>query len=230
MRIEDFRMLPREPFERAVNEVKEGKATTPYQLALMTEKEKVVAFIQLTKNTLDTLETYLKTKQTSKYLFSLDHRDKPITQRQLNYCLKKLWERSFPKHKAESKNIYWHLLRKYLITSMLNQKIDTTVIKLIVGKSVGVDLETYLQRVNLSEEFVKVLPFVELGNFIAVQPRTLEQQRQRELVLIETIKILKEKLEKLTGETIQITIPVKTELPSAEELADLLNGNGNNHS
>lgn len=230
LRVEDFSELLREPFEKAVKEVKEGKATTPYGLKIETGKEKIIARAQLTQNTIEVLSTYLKMKETSKYLFSENHREEHITPRQLNYCLKRLWEKAYPRHKKESDNIHWHLLRKYLITMMLNNDIDTTAIKLVVGKSVNIDLKTYLQKVNLSNEFIKVLPYVELGSFIAIQPRTLEQQRARELMMIEAIKQLADKLEKVTGERPKVSIPLKEEVPTTEELKDLFNGNNDKKS
>jgi len=81
---------------------------------------------------------------------------------------------------------------------MLKQKIPMESIKLIVGKATKTDIQTYIQEHNLAEEFILVLPFVELGNFIAVQPRSLEQQRQRELIYIQTVQKLLDKVEELT--------------------------------
>lgn len=224
-RVEDFSELLRKPFEKAVKEVKVNKKPTPYQVKIQTEKEKVVAYIQLTRNTIDVLDTYLKTKETSKYLFSEDHRENHITPRQLNYCLKRLWEKAFPKHKSESQNVHWHLLRKYLMTRMFENDIDMTAIKIIVGKSVDVSIKTYLQSVNLSRQFVKVLPFVELGEFIAVQPRTLEEQRQRELMYQQAIKRLLDSIEELTGKRPLVSVPLKTKVPTPKELEDLFNNN-----
>ena len=226
LRIEDFCDLERETFERAIEAVKEG-AETPYTVKVETGKKKIVAYCQITKNTLDTLETYLKTKHKTKWLFTQNGSDNQVTQRVVNRLIERLWKRAYPQHKAEVKNIFFHLFRKYLITIMLKQKIPMTTIKLIVGKTIKTDISTYIQSRNLAEEFNLVLPFVELGNFIAIQPRSLEQQRQRELMLIEMVKTLTDKIEELTGERPQVTIPVKEELPSTEELKDLFNGNGN---
>jgi len=230
LRVEDFSTLLREPFEKAVREVKEGTATTPYEIKLETGKEKVVAYSQLTQNTVEVLDAYLKAKETSKYLFSENHREHHITERQLNYCLKRLWERTHPEAKKEADNIHWHLLRKYGITVMFNSNIDSVAIRLIVGKTVQIDLKTYLQKVNLSNEFVKVLAFIELGNYIAVQPQTFEQARAREMLMIEAIKSLMDQVEKLTGTRPTVSIPLKQQLPSPKELEELLRNGNSNHS
>ena len=229
LRIEDFCLLEREPFETAIREVKEG-AETPYEIKVLTGKKKIIAYLQITKNTLDSLETFLKTKHRTKYLFT-QNGDKAITQRVVNRLIERLWKEAYPEHKEEAKNIFFHLFRKYLITMMLKQKIPLTSIKLIVGKATKTDIQTYIQEHNLVEEFMLVLPFFELGEFIAVQPRSLEQQRQRELIMMEAIKQLCDKVEQLTGERSAITIPLKEEYAdlTPEELADLYNGNGNNN-
>ena len=73
-----------------------------------------------------------------------------------------------------------------------------------------------------------VLAFVELGEFIAKQPRNYEEQTQRELMYIQAIKTLADEIEKLTGKRPKITFPVKRKLPTPEELKHLLNNN--NHS
>jgi len=226
LRIEDFCLLDREPFETAIREVKEG-AQTPYEIKVLTGKRKIIAYLQITKNTLDTLETYLKTKHETKNLFT-QNGDKAITQRVVNRLIERLWKEAYPKHKAEAKNIFFHLFRKYQITMMLKQRIPLTSIRLIVGKATKADIQTYIQEHNLAEEFMLVLPFVELGDFIAIQPRSLEQQRQRELIYIQTIQKLLDTVEELTGERPQVTVRVKEELPTPEELAELFNGNGNN--
>lgn len=228
LRINDFACLRREPFEKAVKEVKAG-AECPFQVKVETGKEKIVAYAQLTYNTIETFDAYLKTKETSKYLFSENYRRRHITARQLNYCLKRLWEKAHPERKSEVDSIHWHLLRKYGMTMLFNAKVDMTAIKLIVGKTVDVDVRTYLQTVKLADMFNLVLPYVELGSYVAVQPRTLEEQRQRELILIEQLKVLTDKIEELTGERPQVSVPIKREIPNPEELKELLNNGDNNH-
>ena len=125
LRINDFLNLPREPFVKAINDVKAG-AKTPYPLKLETQKEATLAYSMLTKNTLDVLNQYLQTAPPSDKLF-----DK--TERQLNYMIKSLWRKAFPQHKTEAKNVFWHLLRKYFVTMALGAGVDSTLIKFIVG-------------------------------------------------------------------------------------------------
>jgi len=178
LRVDDFSTLLREPFERAVQRVKSGKAETPYELKLETRKEKIIARSQLTEKTIDVLSTYLQTKETTKYLFSENHRKRHITPRQLNYCLKRLWEKAYTENKSEADNIHWHLLRKYLITTLHNNDIAETSTKMIVGKAIATDYETYLQRVNLSEEFGKAVNQVALGSFIRLKNHEAELREE----------------------------------------------------
>ena len=218
-RVNDFLNLPREPFIKAINDVKAG-AKTPYLLKLETQKEAVIAHAMLTKNTLDVLDQNLKTAPQSTKLF-----DK--TERQLNYMIKSLWKKAFPQHKAEAKNVFWHLLRKYFVTMALGAGVDSTLIKFIVGKRVDTSFSTYCQRIKPEKEFQKVLSYIELSSYISVEPRTYEEQQAIIKMLVETVKQLTDQVEELTGKRPQVLVPTKQKMPTPEELADILN-NGNN--
>ena len=230
LRVDDFSTLLRDPFEHAVQLIKSGKAETPYELKLETGKEKIIAHSQLTEKTIDVLSTYLQTKETTKYLFSENHRKRHITPRQLNYSLKRLWEKAFPENTSEADNIHWHLLRKYLITTLQNNDVAETSIRTITGKATATDCKTYLQRVNLSEEFGKAVNQVALGSFI--RPKNHETELREKIETLEDAILSQEKqivntqtrLETVTKTSIEKTANLEKQISSLQHAIEDFQG------
>lgn len=87
----------------------------------------------------------------------------------LNWTLKNLGDRSNLKSKRK---LHWHLGRKLVIRTSAQLGINQWNCKMLVGKSVPKDIETYINGIQLKEDFVK------LHDVLRLKPAEASQQSE----------------------------------------------------
>jgi len=115
----------------------------------------------LTVEAMEALEDYWKIAPESKWAFPSNNGSKHISRESLNYTLKSLTEKAKIPVMGQ---IRWHLLRKFLFSALTNVSSEMNA-KLMVGKSIPIDVLTYLKNKTeqLKTEFAEAEKFFVLG-------------------------------------------------------------------
>jgi len=118
--------------------------STPIPLEKITQKESV-----------ELLKAYLPTlPKENGYLFPSGQNDH-LDDESINKILKKLCLKAKLKI-PENKRFTFHSLRKRFLSTCYNLGINPDIAKLLVGKSIGKSMETYLGDVKLKSAFIEV--------------------------------------------------------------------------
>lgn len=130
-------------------------AETPIPYESLTEKEEIVSKSFLSEQSVNLLRSYLKTlKKDNPYLFQSNGHGH-ITDTGINKRIKVLAEKT--KIQVPSgKRLRFHAFRKRFLSECANLKIDINTAKILVGKSVSVDMLTYLSEVEHKKAFQEV--------------------------------------------------------------------------
>lgn len=147
-RINDFLKLRK-------TDVPDLEQETPIKFEGITQKEDVISSTFLSTETVELLKAYVPTlPKENPYLFPSNgkHHLKDET---VNNILKSLSKKAKIKI-PENKRFTFHSIRKRFLSTCYNLNIDSDVAKLLVGKSIGKSMETYLGDVNLKNSFIEV--------------------------------------------------------------------------
>lgn len=147
-RIGDFIKLKKE-------DIPDLDQETPIKFEAITQKEQVISSTFISSETVELLKAYIPTlPKENPYLFP-SNRHKHLDDESVNKILKKLVKKAKIKI-PQNKRFTFHSLRKRFLSACYNNNIDSDVAKLLVGKSIGKSMETYLGDVNLKNSFIEV--------------------------------------------------------------------------
>lgn len=128
---------------------------TPIPIEKITQKESVISSTFISSETVELLKAYIPTlPKENPYLFP-SNRHKHLDDESVNKILKKLVKKAKIKI-PQNKRFTFHSLRKRFLSTCYNHNIDNEVAKLLVGKSIGKSMETYLGDVKLKNSFIEV--------------------------------------------------------------------------
>ncbi len=128
---------------------------TPIKFEAITQKEDAISSTFLSSETVELLKAYLPTlPKENPYLFPSNGK-RHLKDEAVNNILKGLMKKARIKI-PQNKRFTFHSLRKRFLSTCYNLNIDSDVAKLLVGKSIGKSMETYLGDVNLKNSFVEV--------------------------------------------------------------------------
>jgi len=129
---------------------------TPIPIQKVTQKENVVSATFISSESAELLKAYMPTlPKDNDYLFPSIINGSHMKDESVNKILKVACEKAkiqIPK----GKRLTFHSLRKRFLSTCATLNIDSEYAKLMVGKSIGSDIETYLEDANFKEAFKKV--------------------------------------------------------------------------
>ncbi len=147
-RISDFLKIKKE-------NIPDLNQETPIKFEGITQKEDVISSTFLSNETIELLKAYVPTlPKENPYLFPSNGK-KHVKDEAINNILKKYLKKAKIKI-PQNKRFTFHSLRKRFLSTAYSLNIDHEVAKLLVGKSIGKAMETYLEDVNLRNSFVEV--------------------------------------------------------------------------
>jgi len=125
----------------------------PIPLVLRTSKEGINAYPYVSQDFKDLLAEYMPhLDRENKYLLQTK-RSGRMDEETINWTLKNLAKRANLK---SWKSIHWHLGRKLVMRSASQLGLTHWNIKMLVGRSVPRDVETYISGINLKSDFEKL--------------------------------------------------------------------------
>jgi len=146
-RISDFLRIKKE-------NVPDLEQETPIKFEGITQKEDVISSTFLSSETVELLKAYIPTlPKENPYLFPSNGK-RHLKDEAVNNILKSLLKKAKIKI-PQNKRFTFHSLRKRFLSTCYNLNIDSDVAKLLVGKSIGKSMETYLGDVNLKNSFIE---------------------------------------------------------------------------
>jgi len=147
-RISDFITLEKQ-------DIPDLSRKAPIPIEKITRKESVISSTFISSETVELLKAYLPTlPKENPYLFP-SNRNKHLDDESVNKILKKLARKAKIKI-PQNKRFTFHSLRKRFLSTCYNLGIDSEIAKLMVGKSIGQSMETYLADVKLRDAFIRV--------------------------------------------------------------------------
>lgn len=193
----DFLELRRSDIEGIVNYAIENEQDFPY-FDYNRGKTKTQGRAFLMPEAIKSLKTYLEVTEPNEkdQLFDL-------SQDALNDHLRRMVKASAIRTRGKVK---WHLLRKFLFSNLL-KAMDLMSAKLIIAKSVGADLLTYLiqHEGTLQNRFKRAYPYIRLaqnGDRISKAEENLEMYRKLFRKMILDSGLLKDISEDLSDEDV----------------------------
>jgi len=136
----DFVKIRKDDIAKAIQNTKNGFAFFPRYRKKSGELMKSI----ITPDAVNVLETYLPTIN-SEWLFPAGNGRGHISVDTLNYIIRNLAEKAGIKD-----HIRFHLLRKFLISALVEGGLNEWEVKVLVGKAIPVTDFTYLQRISES--------------------------------------------------------------------------------
>jgi integrase len=147
-RISDFVPLKKE-------DIPDLNQKTPIPFEAITTKEQILSSTFISTETVELLKVYIPTlPKENPYLFP-SNRHTHLDDESVNKTLKKLCEKAKLKI-PQNKRFTFHSIRKRFLSTCYNLGIDHEISKLLVGKSIGQSIETYLGDVKLRDAFTQV--------------------------------------------------------------------------
>ena len=137
----------------------------PIPIEKITQKQKILSSTFISSETVELLKAYIPTlPKNNDYLFPSKLRPKqPIDSETVNKILKDLTLKAKIKI-PKNKRFTFHSLRKRFLSTAYTLGIDSEISKLLVGKSIGSSVETYLYDVKLQDAFKLVRGNLKLSN------------------------------------------------------------------
>ncbi len=147
-RISDFIQIKRE-------DLPDLNQKPPIPFEVITGKEQVISSTFISSETVELLKVYFPTlSKTNPYLFPSNGK-RHLKDEAINGILKKLAVKAKLKI-PKRKRLTFHSLRKRFLSTAYTIGIDNEISKLLVGKSIGKAIETYLEDANLKQSFIKI--------------------------------------------------------------------------
>jgi len=172
----------------------------PIEFDLITEKEQVLSKAFLSCETVELLKAYIPTlDKGNPYLFQSNSQHH-LEEQSINDVLKVLAAKAklqFP----EGKRLRFHCFRKRFLSTCANLKIDVNIAKILVGKTVSIDMMAYLSEVDLKTAFNEISKYLCLSN--GSQKHVLEIKNEEITQLrteVRDLKIFIKGLQQLYGE------------------------------
>jgi hypothetical protein len=135
---------------------------TPYPITIRCQKEETVAQTFISQEFKTLLDRYLTTiDKGNPFLFQGKKGKGHLTSKQLDRTLKAIAKRS-----GIQASIHWHLGRKLAPRTASELGLNQWCAKLLVDKSIPADIMTYIQGVQLKNDFLK------LSNVLRLFPKT----------------------------------------------------------
>lgn len=135
----------------------------PIEFDLITEKEQVLSKGFLSYETVELLKAYIPTlERANPYLFQ-SNSEHHLEEQSINDILKVLAAKAklqFP----EGKRLRFHCFRKRFLSTCANLKVDVNIAKILVGKTVSIDMMAYLSEVDLKTAFNEISKTLSLAN------------------------------------------------------------------
>jgi len=125
----------------------------PIPITIRTRKEGVNCYTFISQEFKELLATYIPNlDKNNKYLLQTKRKGH-MDEESLNWTLKKLAERANLKSRGR---LHWHLGRKLVMRTCAQLGINQWNCKMLVGKSLPRDIETYIKGIQLKEDFEKL--------------------------------------------------------------------------
>jgi integrase len=188
------------------------EAEPPIAFTLLTQKEKILAYCFLSKETVDLLKTYLPTlkEKTNEYLFASNGKSH-LSDEAVSKMLNRLAEKA--QIDLNGKRLTFHCFRKMFLSASIDSGIGLTAGKKLCGKAIARSDDTYLTTVKLKEKFIQLKKFLtikqspegenrqieKLDSLVAKLAEELEQQKTvSQAVASENFKIKREFKDRVT--------------------------------
>jgi len=156
--------------------------TAPIPIEILTRKEGIISHSFISEEFLKLLEKYLGTISRENPYLLQSTRQGFMDEESLNWTLRELSKRASLKI---NKSLHWHLGRKLFLRTCAELSINQWNAKMMCGKSVEKDIETYLNGVALKEDFLR------LNKVLKLKPERQQEGTSKELEELRTVmKIL----------------------------------------
>lgn len=183
----------------------------PIEILILTEKEEVIARSFISTEFKELLNKYLDTIDKSiPYLFQ-SARNGHLTSKRINAIFKELGERAGIKSHGLFR---WHIGRKLFLRTCAELGINQWNAKMLCGKSVSPDIATYVNGVQLKQDFSKINKVLRL--FPEVTNAKTEDLKQAIIALEKENKTLKTRIEVLQQRLEEVECLSKM-IPNLEE-------------
>ncbi|MCK4477354.1 hypothetical protein KAU88_02355 [Candidatus Bathyarchaeota archaeon] len=190
LRVSDFIRLKRSlvlpQLERAKQEGKELDYPLEFEIECL--KEHTRAKCHITHETTEALLTYWESTPRSEYWFPSERGYGHETEAQINYTLRKLWSQAYNDPKVfdpplgigekTSGRLRFHGLRDFFISALANSGLNAWSIKLMVGKKVSEDMISYLNGLDLKEQYRSAESRLVLGALTNSNHASLEAMQE----------------------------------------------------
>ena len=177
---------------------------TPIPIMILTEKEEVIARTFISEEFKGLLDKYLDTVDKSVPYLLQSARNGHLTTKRINAIFKELGERAGIKSHGLFR---WHIGRKLFLRTCAELGINQWNAKMFCGKAVSKDIATYVNGVQLKDDFVKVskvlrlFPETTLHN--ANKMKQLEDtilQQEKEIISLKTrLEVMQSRLKEVEG-------------------------------
>lgn len=158
-----------------------GKAPMP--ILIHTRKEDVVARTFISEEFQKLLGNYLKLIDTNNEFLFQSSRNGYLSEKRINAVFKDLGKRAGIKSHGL---LRWHIGRKLFLRTCAENGIVSWNAKMMCGKSVSADISTYINGLQLKNDFLKVSKVLRL--FPETTPQTSSQIKQLKDALIQLEK------------------------------------------
>lgn len=147
LRVGDFCRLLRKDYESRIGQ------DPPVPIDILTSKEGIVAHAFISEESLEQLKVYLPTlRPNNKYLWQ-SARQGYLDEETINWIIKGLAEKA---RIQLTGSLRFHCFRKLFLRTAAELGINAWNAKLLVGKSVEKSIATYINGVQLREDFVRI--------------------------------------------------------------------------
>ncbi len=147
-RVSDFSPLKK-------SDIPDLNQSTPIPLEKITQKESVISSTFISRESAELLKAYVPTLPKENSYLLPSGSNNHLDDESINKILKKLCLKAKLKI-PENKRFTFHSLRKRFLSTCYNLGINPDIAKLLVGKSIGKSMETYLGDVKLKSAFIEV--------------------------------------------------------------------------
>ncbi len=175
----------------------ENQGKTPIPIQILTEKEEIVAKTFISEEFNGLLSKYLQTiDKENPYLFQ-SSRNGYLSGKRINAILKELGDRAGIKSHGLFR---WHIGRKLFLRTCAELGINQWNAKILCGKSVSPDIATYINGVQLTNDFLKISNVLRLfPQSVPKYSETIDQMQKSITTQQMEIKDFKTRLEAITS-------------------------------
>ena len=145
----------------------------PVEIRILTSKEDVVAQTFISEEFQGLLQKYLdRIDKNNEFLFQSNRRGN-LSSKRINQILKDLADRA----QIKTHGLFrWHIGRKLFIRTCAELGVNAWNAKIMCGKSVSMDIATYINGVRLKNDFIKV------SNVLKLFPKPVANGQTKQMI------------------------------------------------